>query len=310
MNTAYLGDGPSRRLSPFKFLFAALAMAFLALTLAPVTASAQPATPPTTEAPTFPTTDPTAPPTDATVVPPPAEPAPVAAAPAAAEPAEGGEAEENPFSVQSMWAQGDIIARSTLIIMVLMFSISIYIAATKAVDQTILLGQMKKIPGFWEANSLDEGLDQLGRNNAFRAVAEGAIAQANSGQSGLGARISRSDRMSHQVGIELERINTRLQGGMAFLATVGAVAPFVGLFGTVWGIVNALIRIGLSGDPSIEKVAGPVGEALIMTAIGLAVAVPAVVFYNLLGRRNKVISDQARHFAIDVERLMASSAKA
>ena len=159
-------------------------------------------------------------------------------------------------------------------------------------------------------NTLDEGLDVLGRNNAFRSIAEGAIAQANSAQAGLGARIGRSDRMSHQVGIELERVNARLQAGMAFLATVGAIAPFVGLFGTVWGIVNALIRIGTSGDPSIEKVAGPVGEALIMTAIGLAVAVPAVIFYNLLGRRNKNISDAARHFAFDVDKLMASSAKA
>ena len=176
--------------------------------------------------------------------------------------------------------------------------------------RAILIGHMKKIPSFWDANTLDEGLDTLGRNNAFRSVAEGAIAQANSAQAGLGARISRSDRMSHQVGIELERINGRLQAGMAFLATVGAICPFVGLFGTVWGIVNALIRITASGDASIEKVAGPVGEALIMTAIGLAVAVPAVIFYNLLGRRNKNISDAARHFAYDIDKLMASSAKA
>jgi biopolymer transport protein ExbB len=178
------------------------------------------------------------------------------------------------------------------------------------VDQTILIGQAKRIAAFWDANTLDEGLDVLGRNNAFRNIAEGAIAQANSAQAGLGARIGRSDRMSHQVGIELERVNSRLQAGMAFLATVGSICPFVGLFGTVWGIVNALIRIGTSGDPSIEKVAGPVGEALIMTAIGLFVAVPAVIFYNLLGRRNKSISDAARHFAFDVDKLMASSAKA
>jgi biopolymer transport protein ExbB len=210
----------------------------------------------------------------------------------------------------AVWTEGDFVAKGTLILMIIMFAGSIYIAVTKAVDQYILIGHMKKIPSFWDANTLDEGLDTLGRNNAFRSVAEGAIAQANSAQAGLGARISRSDRMSHQVGIELERINGRLQGGMAFLATVGAICPFVGLFGTVWGIVNALIRITASGDASIEKVAGPVGEALIMTAIGLAVAVPAVIFYNLLGRRNKNISDAARHFAYDIDKLMASSAKA
>lgn len=299
MITAYVGEAPSRRMSPVKFLLAAFFMALAAFVIAPTAAFAQDPTPPAVDPAPFPTDEAPAAP----------EPAPEApAAPAAAEEEHEGE-ESNPFSVQHMWEEGDIVARSTLIMMIIMFAVSIYIAATKAVDQTLLVGQMKKIPAFWDANSLDEGLDQLGRNNAFRAIAEGAIAQANSGQTGLGARISRSDRMSHQVGIELERVNNRLQGGMAFLATVGAIAPFVGLFGTVWGIVNALIVIGFTGDPSIERVAGPVGEALIMTAIGLGVAVPAVIFYNLLGRRNKVIYDSARHFAIDLEKLMATSVK-
>ncbi len=296
MKTAYHGDGSPRRGSPVKLMLAALAMSFL-----PLGAMAQqPATPPAVEAPPQLSLEEPA-------------PAPEVAAPAAAEEAapaaeEGGVSEA--FSIQNVWSEGDIVAKTTLVLMVIMFAGSIYIAATKAVDQTILINQAKKIPAFWDANTLDEGLDLLGRNNAFRTIAEGAIAQANSAQAGLGARIGRSDRMSHQVGIELERVNGRLQAGMAFLATVGAICPFVGLFGTVWGIVNALIRIGQEGDPSIEKVAGPVGEALIMTAIGLAVAVPAVIFYNLLGRRNKNISDAARHFAYDVDKLMASSAKA
>ena len=297
MKTAYLGDGRKRQAFPVKTGLAALAMLFM-----PAVAMAQP---PAEAPPALPMEEPATPPAEAA--------APAAAeAPAAGE-EEGGAAGESvvsAFSLTAVWEEGDIVAKGTLIIMIVMFAGSIYIAATKAVDQVILSGQMKKIPAFWDANTLDEGLDLLGRNNAFRAVAEGAIAQANSAQAGLGARISRSDRMSHQVGIELERINTRLQGGMAFLATVGAICPFVGLFGTVWGIVNALIRITASGDASIEVVAGPVGEALIMTAIGLAVAVPAVIFYNLLGRRNKLISDAARHFAYDVDKLMASSAKA
>jgi biopolymer transport protein ExbB len=296
MKTAYLGDGRKRQAFPMKTLLAALAMMFV-----PVTAFAQP---PADAPPALPMEEaPAAPPVETAA---PAE----AAAPAGEEAAAHGGGVADAFSLTAVWEEGDIVAKGTLIIMVIMFAGSIYIAATKAVDQIILSGQMKKIPAFWDANTLDEGLDVLGRNNAFRSVAEGAIAQANSAQAGLGARISRSDRMSHQVGIELERINTRLQGGMAFLATVGAICPFVGLFGTVWGIVNALIRITASGDASIEVVAGPVGEALIMTAIGLAVAVPAVIFYNLLGRRNKLISDAARHFAYDVDKLMASSAKA
>ncbi len=294
MKTAYLGDGRKRQAFPVKTLLAAIAMLFM-----PAVAMAQP---PAEAPPALPMEEPAAPP---------AVEAPAAAPAEGAAAAEGeGHSVANAFSLTAVWEEGDIVAKGTLIIMIVMFAGSIYIAATKAVDQVILSGQMKKIPAFWDANTLDEGLDLLGRNNAFRAVAEGAIAQANSAQAGLGARISRSDRMSHQVGIELERINTRLQGGMAFLATVGAICPFVGLFGTVWGIVNALIRITASGDASIEVVAGPVGEALIMTAIGLAVAVPAVIFYNLLGRRNKLISDAARHFAYDVDKLMASSAKA
>jgi biopolymer transport protein ExbB len=282
MKMAYLGDGLKRQSNPIKLLLAALAM--LAM---PMAALAQPADAP----PMLPTEEaPAAPAAEA------------AAAPAGEEGKADGEAHsmEDAFTLAAVWTESDEVGKGTLI----------YIAVTKAVDQTMLSNQMKQIPAFWDANTLDEGLDLLGRNNAFRAVAEGAIAQANSAQAGLGARISRSDRMSHQVGIELERINGRLQGGMAFLATVGAICPFVGLFGTVWGIVKALITITASGDASIERVAGPVGEALIMTAIGLAVAVPAVIFYNLLGRRNKNISDAARHFAYDVDKLMASSAKA
>jgi biopolymer transport protein ExbB len=292
MKMAYLGDGLKRQSNPIKLLLAALAM--LAM---PMAALAQPADAP----PMLPTEEA------------PAAPAAEAAAAPAGEEAEA-EAEaggmEEAFTLAAVWTESDEVGKGTLIIMIIMFAGTIYIAVTKAVDQTMLSNQMKQIPAFWDANTLDEGLDLLGRNNAFRAVAEGAIAQANSAQAGLGARISRSDRMSHQVGIELERINGRLQGGMAFLATVGAICPFVGLFGTVWGIVKALITITASGDASIERVAGPVGEALIMTAIGLAVAVPAVIFYNLLGRRNKNISDAARHFAYDVDKLMASSAKA
>jgi biopolymer transport protein ExbB len=279
-----------------------MAMAMLPLGAA---VAQQPATPPTDS--TAPAVEaPSALPTEEL-----APAAPEAPAPAAADAAaEEGNSFDEAFTLGGIWEAGDFVARGTLILMILMFAGTVYIAATKFVDQTILIGQAKKIPAFWDANTLDEGLDVLGRNSAFRNIAEGAIAQANSAQAGLGARIGRSDRMSHQVGIELERVNSRLQAGMAFLATVGAICPFVGLFGTVWGIVNALIRIGTSGDPSIEKVAGPVGEALIMTAIGLFVAVPAVILYNLLGRRNKNISDAARHFAFDVDKLMASSAKA
>lgn len=297
MTMAYRGRGSMRKISALTILLAVVAMIF-----SPMTAMAQ---------------QPEAPPaTGGFSVEEPAADAP-AAAPAGEAAAAGEEAaaeSDVDYSITGMlvhaWETQNWVTLITFGIMVFMLIGSIYIAATKAIDQTVLQGQAKKIPAFWDAGTLDEGLDQLGANSAFRAIAEGAIAQANSAQAGLGARITRSDRMAHQVGIELERINSRLQGGMAFLATVGAICPFVGLFGTVVGIVYALTEISRTGNAAITVVAGPVGEALNMTAIGLAVAVPAVIFYNLLGRRNKSIYDAARHFAFDVDKLMASSAKA
>jgi len=104
----------------------------------------------------------------------------------------------------------------------------------------------------------------------------------------------------------VDQVNSKLQGGLGLLATVGSVAPFVGLFGTVWGILNALVSIGIAGQASIDKVAGPVGEALIMTAIGLFVAVPAVLLYNYLVRRNKVITEKLRAFAGDLQAYLIS----
>ena len=108
---------------------------------------------------------------------------------------------------------------------------------------------------------------------------------------------------------QLEDANAKLQGGIAFLASVGSTAPFVGLFGTVWGILNALVGIGIAGQASIDKVAGPVGEALIMTAIGLFVAVPAVMGYNWLLGRNKTLQEALRNFASDLHAYLVSGAR-
>jgi biopolymer transport protein ExbB len=300
MTMAYRGRGSMRRMSALSMLLAVLAVIF-----SPMMASAQqPETPPPAAAPGFSMEEPTAAPETPA--------APEAAAAGEEEAAATEEAAD--YSIMGMlkhaWETQNWVTLITFATMVIMLVGTIYIAATKAIDQIMLEGHSKKIAAFWDANTLDEGLEILGRNSAFRNIAEGAIAQANSAQAGLGARITRTDRMAHQVGIELERVNSRLQGGMAFLATVGAICPFVGLFGTVVGIVYALTEISRTGNAAITVVAGPVGEALNMTAIGLAVAVPAVIFYNLLGRRNKVIYDTARHFAFDVDKLMASSAKA
>jgi biopolymer transport protein ExbB len=193
--------------------------------------------------------------------------------------------------------------------MVIMSLGSWLIALVKYFDQNSLFGHAKKLDRFWESSTIEEGIRELGTKNAFADIAESSLKAAAYGDSGLMGKIDRSTRMSHQVGQAVEGIGNRLSGGMAFLATVGSVSPFIGLFGTVWGIVKALINIGQSGQASIDKVAGPVGEALYMTAIGLFVAVPAVIFYNMLGRRNKVLNDTARHFAVDVESLVTQAKK-
>ena len=298
MRMAYRGQQSMRRVTVLSMLLAIMAMMF-----SPMMASAQ---------------QPEAPPAEGFSMEEPTTPEAPAATPETAPAADAAGEEETAaevdYSIMGMlkhaWETQNWVTIITFATMVIMLLGTIYITATKAIDQFMLQNHAKKIPAFWDANTLDEGLEILGRNSAYRNIAEGAIAQANSAQAGLGARITRSDRMAHQVGIELERVNSRLQGGMAFLATVGAICPFVGLFGTVVGIVYALTEISRTGNAAITVVAGPVGEALNMTAIGLAVAVPAVIFYNLLGRRNKIIYDTARHFAFDVDKLMASSAKA
>lgn len=235
-----------------------------------------------------------------------AEPAVTAfdAAPAtSAEATEAGEEHGEAFSMQALWTEGDIVARSTLIMMILMSLATWYIVGTKYVDQMSLMRQSRKLRDFWSSDSIADGLDSLGKRNAFAGIAHAAMSVSQDDERGLQAQISASNRMSHRVVQSVEGVNQRLSAGMAVLATVGSISPFVGLFGTVWGIVNALIAIGVSGQASIDKVAGPVGEALYMTAIGLFVAVPAVVAYNMLGRRNKVIQDMARHFALDLEQL-------
>ncbi len=147
---------------------------------------------------------------------------------------------------------------------------------------------------------------QARQEQRVRTVAESGV-RASSGQgSGI---VNLNDWIAMALNRQLEEINSRLQGGIAFLASVGSTAPFVGLFGTVWGILNALIAIGVAGQASIDKVAGPVGEALIMTALGLAVAVPAVLLYNVLVRRNKVINEKLRSFASDLQTYLVTKGK-
>ena len=227
-------------------------------------------------------------------------PAP-AAAPAAVTNAVSHEAVENPYGLAALWGQGDFVAKGTLIIMVIMSMGSWYIIFTKLFEQRAMLKSAKEsAETFWKAGSVKAGLSALDEKSAFRFIADQGI---KSSEHHEGTMVEAIDKHTW-IGMSMDRavgnIQNRLSDGMAFLATVGSTAPFVGLFGTVWGIYNALVKIGISGQASIDKVAGPVGESLIMTAIGLAVAVPAVMGYNWLIRRNKQVMDSTKAFAGDL----------
>ncbi|HZX58419.1 MAG TPA: MotA/TolQ/ExbB proton channel family protein [Mucilaginibacter sp.] len=216
----------------------------------------------------------------------------------AAEASTAGEASE--YGLGALWKQGDLIARGTLIIMVLMSAGTWYVLVTKLIQQQGLLWQAKATRKFWDAKDLSEGLNTYKPESAFRAVAEDGVLAAKQYQARSGEKIELAEWLGVQLQRSVERVTGQLQTGLSLLATVGSCSPFVGLFGTVWGIYHALITIGQTGQAEIDKIAGPVGEALIMTAIGLAVAVPAVLGYNWLVRRNKVIFDSLRNFAADI----------
>ncbi len=222
------------------------------------------------------------------------------AAPAAA-PTVSKETVDNPYGLKALWAQGDFVAKGTLIILVLMSMGSWYILVTKLFESFKISGEAKAArTGFFKSSSLQEGASKLKDGSAFRFIAETAMEAGEHHEGTLTQNIDRNTWVSMSVQRAVDEVQSRLQDGLAFLATVGSTAPFIGLFGTVWGILNALTAIGIAGQASIDKVAGPVGESLLMTAIGLAVAVPAVLGYNWLVRRNKVTMDSVRGFAADV----------
>jgi biopolymer transport protein ExbB len=229
-----------------------------------------------------------------------ATPAP-AAAPAPLAATTHKETVDNPYGLQALWAQGDFVAKGTLIILVLMSLGSWYILVTKLYESIKIAGEAKNARStFFKAGSLQEGAKKLKEGSAFRFIAETGIDAGEHHEGALTENIDRNTWVTMSVQRSVEEVQSRLQDGLAFLATVGSTAPFIGLFGTVWGILNALTAIGIAGQASIDKVAGPVGESLLMTAIGLAVAVPAVLGYNWLVRRNKVTLDSVRGFAADL----------
>ncbi|HEY0917562.1 MAG TPA: MotA/TolQ/ExbB proton channel family protein [Solimonas sp.] len=217
---------------------------------------------------------------------------------------------ENPYGMEALWRQGDLVAKSVLVIMLIMSAATWYIMFVKLVEQQKLFKQAKSASdNFWSSASLNEGLGKLKQGSPFWYVANRGMTASEHHEGTMVERIALNDWITMSISRAVEEIQSRLQGGLAVLATVGSTAPFVGLFGTVWGIYHALTAIGISGQASIDKVAGPVGEALIMTAIGLAVAVPAVMGYNWLVRRNKAAMERVRAFSGDLHAVILSGAR-
>ncbi|HEU0044401.1 MotA/TolQ/ExbB proton channel family protein [Sphingomonas sp.] len=203
--------------------------------------------------------------------------------------------------------EGGPISWATFAILVLMLVVSLYILFTKLFEQQKIRNQAKRVQqSFWASNSLREGAAKLEKNSAYRQIVDDGLA-AQDQHTKLTDPVEAHDWLHGSLARSEASINSQLNAGLAFLGTVGATAPFIGLFGTVVGIYRALIAIGASGQASIDKVAGPVGEALIMTALGLVVAVPAVLSYNWLQRRNKSIQEDLSSFSNDVLGFLASN---
>ena len=208
-----------------------------------------------------------------------------------------------------MWEHGDFVNKGTLIILSLMSMGSWYIIITKLIDQQKVMNQAKDMKAkFWKAPSIVAGSAQLKEGSPFRFIAETGTKATQHHDGALLEQIDLSTWVTMSIQRAVEKVQSRLQDGLSFLATVGSTAPFIGLFGTVWGIYGALTNIGMTGNASIDKVAGPVGEALIMTAFGLFVAVPAVLGYNWLVRRNKSAMEDVRSFSADVHSVLISGA--
>lgn len=205
---------------------------------------------------------------------------------------------EPQYGFGKMIKEGDEFGHTILALLIIMSASTWYVGVVKLMVQSKLLKQAKEARKLWDSKTLQDGVNNLKADSAFRAIAEDGLkaVKQHEGKD----KIDLDSWLSLSINRSVTSITSDLQVGMAVLATVASASPFVGLLGTVWGIIKALITIAQSGQPSIDKVAGPVGEALIMTAIGLGVAVPAVFLFNWLVRRNKVVTETLTNFGADV----------
>ena len=223
-------------------------------------------------------------------------------------------ASDNPYGIAALWEQSDYVGKGVFVILGIMSLWSWWVMINKWLDQRSL----RKIAteaekNFWNSGSLQEGIGKLkGKVNPFRDIAEDgikAVEHHRKNAQDVTSNIDLADFVSTSVQKRADMLQSSLQKGMVVLASVGATAPFVGLFGTVWGIYHALISISIAGQASLDKVAGPIGEALIMTAIGLAVAVPAVLGFNALTRGNKNLIERVNYFSHDVQAALLAGSR-
>ena len=221
---------------------------------------------------------------------------------------------ESQFGIVNVWTQGDWVTKGVAVLLLLMSMASWIVIALKTLDILKYQKQARQAADFWHSEDFATALDKLGADatDPFRQIAlEGRDATAHHRNSKvhLHDSLDVSDWVTRCLRNAMDEITARLQSGLAILASVGSTAPFVGLFGTVWGIYHALLSIGMSGQSTIDKVAGPVGESLIMTALGLAVAIPAVLGYNALVRGNKGILNKLGSFAHDLHAFFVTGAR-
>ena len=219
----------------------------------------------------------------------------------------------NDFGLAHLWAQGDVVTRAVALLLLGMSIASWMVIVIKALDLRRYLMQARQIESFWHAADFADGLNRLGTDpsNPFRALAlEGREAAAHhNAQQQLHDSLDASEWLTRTLRNSIDDSTARLQSGLAVLASVGSTAPFIGLFGTVWGIYHALLSISAAGQATIDKVAGPIGEALVMTALGLAVAIPAVLGYNALVRGNKGVINKLNRFAHDLHAYLVTGSR-
>ncbi len=229
---------------------------------------------------------------------------------------------ENQPGILNFWQQGDVITHIVALLLVGMSVLSWVVIVMKALDIMRLKRMAQNVESFWHSSNLDDGLaaldgaathtnDTTDANPFYSLAKQGHEASAHhrATQEQLHDSLDVSDWVTRSLRNAIDDSTARLQAGLAVLASIGSTAPFVGLFGTVWGIYHALISIGASGQVGMDRVAGPIGEALIMTALGLVVAVPAVLGYNALVRGNKFILSQLNRFAHDLHAYLVTGAR-